>query len=577
MSSRYRNDYDRASKSGTVPRQTITRRGPYGMSLGRKSRSSAHWEPKSPPRNAAADDEKKGEFHQEDVEADLSQYKKGVFYFDETLKPNGNSSALSNGNGYAKSSPSKAEHQQFQLTLSDKPLPSRSNQKVSSRMGSSQPTDDSKDNSPVGAKEEAKRSIPIEKKKRRKAVVVTQQPRRDRRSHQMPMPMPMSLAGRVQPIVTISPNRTARSMPGQRGQRGQRGHGPSPYGAFVPPPSNYYYTQSAAYPYGAPNAAPSYYDLYPPNAAGYLSRPPSANPNANHPNNQLSHPNAEYSSYAPNGNAMNNGRAPGTMGEDGLWYPFAETQKDAYSTPKKGMKKGGKGGKKSDKEMSPGRRVNQIQKQLEYYFSPANLDADEFLQSAMDADGWVRIDVLIPFARMKVLGATKELVIEAAFHSTVIEIDHVAQDKVRMTAQWKAYCENKEREEREKKAAKAKKRSKSKGSKEREREKLIQSELDNAEVTESTIDAIVALVEKKQERRAKRRELREREKAKRKVKEEKENENEVGNDGEETKTTKSEATEELIEQDQAEAEAKNADGDADSKGDPDNNDMVEID
>merc|ERR1711997_203205 len=136
----------------------------------------------------------------------------------------------------------------------------------------------------------------------------------------------------------------------------------------------------------------------------------------------------------------------------------------------------------------------------------------------MDADGWVRIDVLIPFARMKGLGATKELVIEAAFHSTVIEIDHKAQDKVRMTAQWKAYCDNinKEKQEREKKAAKVKKRSK--GSKEREREKLIQRELDNAEVTESTIDAIVALVEKKQERRAKRRELREREKAKRKVK-----------------------------------------------------------
>lgn len=539
------------------------------MSLGRKSRSSAHWEPKSPPRNAG-DDEKKGEFNQEEVEADLSQYKKGVFYFDETLKPNGNSSAISNGNGngngygkgHAKSSPSKAEHQQFQLTLSDKPLPPRSNKKVSSRI-----EDDSKDNSPVGAKEEAKRAIPIEKKKRRKAVVVTQQPRR--RSHQMPMPMPMPLAGRVQPIVTISPNRTARSMPGQRGQRGQRGHrghGPSPYGAFVPPPSNYYYTQSAAYPYGAPNAAPSYYDLYPPNAAGYLSRPPNHHNNHNNQNNQLSHPNAEYSSYVAN--PMNNGRAPGTMGEDGLWYPFAEAQKDAYSTPKKGVKKGKGGGKKSDKEMSPGRRVNQIQKQLEYYFSPANLDADEFLQSAMDADGWVRIDVLIPFARMKVLGATKELVIEAAFHSTVIEIDHVAQDKVRMTAQWKAYCENREKEE--KAAAKAKKRSK--GSKEREREKLIQSELDNAEVTESTIDAIVALVEKKQERRAKRRELREREKAKRKVKEE---------EKEETKTTKSEATEELIQQDQAEAEAKNAeadgDDDADSKGDPDNNDMVEID
>merc|ERR1712013_548304 len=104
-----------------------------------------------------------------------------------------------------------------------------------------------------------------------------------------------------------------------------------------------------------------------------------------------------------------------------------------------------------------------------------------------DGDGWVDIDVLIPFARMKVLGATKELVIEAAFHSTVIEIEHVKQQKVRMTAQWREYVKQK----------KEKKKERAKSTKEREREKLIQRELDNAEVTESTIDAIVALVEKK--------------------------------------------------------------------------------
>jgi len=543
MSSRYRDRYDDeppygpyngAARSPRSPRsrQRIPRGG---------RRNTARWEPKSPRK----EDEKKGEFNHEEVEAELSQYKKGVFYFDETLKPSANST-LSNGHG--KASPSKAEHSRFQLKLSDKLPPALSPKKsrplangtaklssLSAKATSrtKEANDDSKDNAVV-TKSESKLT---EKKKRKKAVVVTQQPSRRR-------------VPRVQPIVTISPQRMSRP------------YGPSPYGAFVPPRSDYYY--ASGYPYGAPNAAPSYYDLYPPTAAGYMPRgpPPPTGPRTS----ELLHP--EYSYLAG---------ASGTMGEDGLWYPFpeAQAQGSSFSTPKKQRKSGNAevdltSPSKKEEEMSPGRRVNKIQKQLEYYFSPANLDEDEFLRDAMDDEGWVDIDVLIPFKRMKVLKATKELVIEAAFHSTVIEIDHVKQDKVRMTAQWREYVDMEK-----KKSEKKKKRSQS--SREREREKLIQRELDNAEVTESTIDAIVALVEKKQERRAKRRELREREKAKKAKQQGKDGKDDQEKDSEEkekdedAKTTKSEATEELIKQDQA----KNAD--ADSKGDPDNNDMVEID
>ena len=132
MSSRYHNDYydeeppyngsARSPKSPKArPRQTITRRGPYGMSLGRKPRSSAKWAPKSPRK---AEDEKKGEFNQEEVEAELNKYKKGVFYFDETLKPRAKAS-LSNGHG-ASAKPSKAEYSQFQLILTEKPPPALS-------------------------------------------------------------------------------------------------------------------------------------------------------------------------------------------------------------------------------------------------------------------------------------------------------------------------------------------------------------------------------------------------------------------------------------------------------------------
>merc|ERR1712130_317714 len=72
---------------------------------------------------------------------------------------------------------------------------------------------------------------------------------------------------------------------------------------------------------------------------------------------------------------------------------------------------------KATTEMSPGRRVNKIQKQLEYYFSSQNMDSDTFLRESMDNNGWVHIDVITAFNRMNVLGATKELVVEAAFHS----------------------------------------------------------------------------------------------------------------------------------------------------------------
>merc|ERR1712233_115523 len=111
--------------------------------------------------------------------------------------------------------------------------------------------------------------------------------------------------------------------------------------------------------------------------------------------------------------------------------------------------------------------------------------------------GWVNIEVIAGFNRMKVLGATKELVVEAAFHSTLIEIDSKNPEKIRMTKYWKEFvAEKKQKERRERKRKEIKK----------------QQELDNAELNTSTIESIVAGIEKKHEKRKKRREEKERKK-----------------------------------------------------------------
>merc|ERR1712173_332803 len=92
----------------------------------------------------------------------------------------------------------------------------------------------------------------------------------------------------------------------------------------------------------------------------------------------------------------------------------------------------------------------------------------------------------------KTLGATKELVVEAAFHSTTIEIDAKSQDKIRMTKYWKQFVAKNE-SNKKKSSSSIKKKSSSSSSSSKAKEK----ELDNAEVNEQTIDAIVAGIEKK--------------------------------------------------------------------------------
>ena len=203
--------------------------------------------------------------------------------------------------------------------------------------------------------------------------------------------------------------------------------------------------------------------------------------------------------------------------------------------------------------MSPGRRVNKIQKQLEYYFSSQNMDNDIFLRESMDNNGWVHIDVITAFNRMNVLGATKELVVEAAFHSTNIEVDTSNPDRIRMTKLWKEYVrKNKEKRRRE------------------ERQK--QRELDEREVNAKTIDEIVALITKKERRRMKRRELRQKQKEKEEKTKKTKTENKDDDDNHKEEEDKKEK-----EQDKDKDKENEKENDKENVEDPEYEDMVEID
>merc|ERR1712003_596104 len=102
-----------------------------------------------------------------------------------------------------------------------------------------------------------------------------------------------------------------------------------------------------------------------------------------------------------------------------------------------------------------------IQKQLEYYFSTKNMNEDQYLRAVMDDEGWVTIETILTFKRMKHLGATKELVTEAAFHSTAIEVDSKNTERIRMDKMWKQYVgKRREKELSKKRSSRAKAREK---------------------------------------------------------------------------------------------------------------------
>lgn len=79
---------------------------------------------------------------------------------------------------------------------------------------------------------------------------------------------------------------------------------------------------------------------------------------------------------------------------------------------------------KSNKDGAPRSQVrsNLLKNQVEFYFSVDNLCSDLFLRSNMDADGWVSLNIIIEFKKMRQLGGSAQEVATALAGSENIEV-----------------------------------------------------------------------------------------------------------------------------------------------------------
>ncbi|CAH8444881.1 unnamed protein product [Schistosoma turkestanicum] len=68
-------------------------------------------------------------------------------------------------------------------------------------------------------------------------------------------------------------------------------------------------------------------------------------------------------------------------------------------------------------------RLSRIRNQIEYYFGDRNITRDRYLQEKMTTDGYVPLEVILNFPRMKQLDASSNLIIHACRNSSVVEID----------------------------------------------------------------------------------------------------------------------------------------------------------
>lgn len=72
-------------------------------------------------------------------------------------------------------------------------------------------------------------------------------------------------------------------------------------------------------------------------------------------------------------------------------------------------------------------------KQIDYYFSDANLAGDEFLKSNMDEQGWISIYLIASFPRVKNLTSDVRLILNSLRSSVVVEVN---DDRVRRRNDW---------------------------------------------------------------------------------------------------------------------------------------------
>lgn len=77
-------------------------------------------------------------------------------------------------------------------------------------------------------------------------------------------------------------------------------------------------------------------------------------------------------------------------------------------------------------------RMLQARRQIEYYFSETNLRYDVFLRSWMDDEGWVSLDEVLQFPRMRRLGLDAASVVASLDGSYVFEVEIAEKPRIRL-------------------------------------------------------------------------------------------------------------------------------------------------
>ncbi|PSR99561.1 La-related protein like [Actinidia chinensis var. chinensis] len=87
---------------------------------------------------------------------------------------------------------------------------------------------------------------------------------------------------------------------------------------------------------------------------------------------------------------------------------------------------------------------NLLVNQIEYYFSDANLIKDEFLRSKMDHEGWVPIDLIAGFPRVREMTMNIELILNSLRASSIVELKCIQEcnkecNKLRRRNDWRRW------------------------------------------------------------------------------------------------------------------------------------------
>ncbi|KAI3776502.1 hypothetical protein L1987_46287 [Smallanthus sonchifolius] len=77
-----------------------------------------------------------------------------------------------------------------------------------------------------------------------------------------------------------------------------------------------------------------------------------------------------------------------------------------------------------------------ILRQIEYYFSDANLVKDNYLRSNMDAEGWVPVSLIAGFPRVQSLTSDMQMILSSLRESTVVEVQG---ETVRRRNDWRKW------------------------------------------------------------------------------------------------------------------------------------------